>query len=63
MSKQRAPKREPGKLPEWNFLSFETAFGAVALLFVAAAPVVVAVKIILAKTAPRRAARRNGATT
>lgn len=44
-------------------LAFETAFGAVALLFVAAAPVVVAIKIILAKTAPRRAARRNGATT
>lgn len=38
-------------------IAFDTAFGLVALLFVFAAPVVIAVKIALARTAKRRAAK------
>lgn len=41
-------------------MAFETAFAAVALLFVAAAPVVVLIKVGLSKTAGRRA--RSGKT-
>lgn len=40
-------------------LAFDTAFNLIALLFVVAAPVVIAVKIALARTAGRRVAR-NG---
>jgi DHA2 family multidrug resistance protein len=40
-------------------IAFDTAFNAIALLFVAAAPVVIAVKVALARLAERRESRRS----